>query len=120
MSTIKRFTLPVLRAYLASKPAKTWNDHIQHEGKTCCVLGHLEDLTGMGDAMLWDDRDPHGVLKPFKRLAQGGGRPYAADIADRLASINNGTDSRYQQKTPRARVLAVIDDLIARTVPRLP
>ncbi len=109
----KRYTLPALRAYLASKPARKWNDHIQHENGTCCVIGHLEDYAGLSDGSLWDHHSPlaNRLLKPFARL-----REHEDSIADRIAQINNGDDPRYQQKTPRARVLKAIDDLIARKV----
>ncbi len=113
----KRYTLRALRAYLANKPANKWNDHIQHDfvDKTCCVLGHLEDLVDMEDALLWDDNDPQGVLTLFAQLQRPGD-----DVAGSLAIINNGDDPRYQQKTPRARVLKAIDDLIAGKVPKAP
>lgn len=115
MSTtrIKRFTLPALRRYLASKPARTWNSgsRVDTHG-TRCVLGHLDKMTG-------EHVGPSSpILTPFERLVTPV-TPYGTpDWA--LAEVNNGTDSRYQQKTPRARVLAAIDDLVARKVSKTP
>lgn len=111
------FTLPKIRRYLAGKPSETWNSHAQHlPDGTCCVLGHLEDLTGIGHNLFWD-RLPQAepILGLFAPLRSGQGA-----VADALAVINNGDDPRYRQKTPRARVLQAIDDLIAGTIPTAP
>ncbi len=113
--TTKRFTLTGLRAYLASKPAKTWTTGIRHDSKgRCCVLGHLENLIDVPQFAL-DTYDSSPVLAPFEKLTA---RYPRAGFG--LAEINNGDDPCYQQKTPRARVLAAIDDLIARRVPKAP
>lgn len=113
MST-KRYTLPALRRYLVSQPATTWNSYSRHPcvDKTQCLLGKLENLTGEGV------EEGHPVLRPFKPLARHG--VYPGETEASLCQINNGHDPRYQQATPRARVLAAIDDLIARKVPKAP
>lgn len=63
----------------------------------------------------WDAQDRAEVLLPFDPLKDNASR----STADVIASINNGDDSRYQQCSPRARVLRAIDDLIAHKVPKV-
>lgn len=103
-TTPKRYTLPALRRYLAKQPAKTWNDGARHgPGNTHCILGHLEPLNG---GFVYEE---DAILRPFVGLTT----PRLRSKNWALANVNNGLDPRYKQRSPRARVLAAIDDLIA-------
>lgn len=112
-SPLKRYTLPALRRYLAAQPAKTWNNGDRHRDETHCVLGHLEVMLGRPDYGL---DDSHPIIKRFKPLVNWK-TPMGA-IKWAMTDVNNGADPRYKQRSPRARVLRAIDDLIARKVPK--
>lgn len=92
-------TQPVYgKAYFIAKfeaiPEERWTEcgqYMDHEGR-CCARGHLgESNTNTPDSS-----------RALTRLFKGHGY---------VTAINDGRDSKYQQPTPRARMLAALRDL---------
>lgn len=84
-------------------PEEKWtvDTHIDNQGRRC-AWGHLLPVD-MTEAT-WGGRIGGWSTPEGKVLANiiGG---------DKLAGINNGTDKRYQQETPKQRVLAALRDI---------
>ena len=126
------YDLAFFRSFFASKPEEQWLAGILHsDDKTKhCAMGFIDNegeddrlrhpsdspmgqAIGLAFAPLFTEvRIEHRHLKPDNTIPHRG--VYA------LVMVNNALDPRYPQPTPRARVLAAIDDLIAGTVPSLP
>jgi|SRR5579872_611192 len=87
-----------------SIPAERWCvGKLQNDEDRRCALGHTM----------------HGRLQP---ISAGWGAAMAETIQlaslfpARVAFINNGSDSRYQQPDPKSRILAALHDLLAKEI----
>lgn len=83
-------------AKLAAIPDKLWcSGSLVDDVGRCCVLGHC----GRSGA---NSPEGHALEKLFPS------RYYGKLL---VARINDGEDPRYQQRTPKARILAALRDL---------
>ena len=90
--------------FLASIPDERWQvGSYGTYGGRCCAVGHL----GLADRMPHDG-DPMGDMRRTVKEAAVG----LLGVA--LTAINDGRDPRFQQPTPKARVLAALDECISK------
>ena len=90
--------------FLASIPDEKWQvgNYGIHGGR-CCALGHLglaERMPHDGDTMGDMRRTVKEAVADFLRVG--------------LPTINDGRDPRFQQPTPKARVLAALHECISK------
>lgn len=125
-STIPQvYDLAFFRSFFASKPESTWCVNQLRDGQgRYCANGHTASSgqwgpfamtpTAMTRALIALLR-PLGVgVPPINTLCTNGEwRECSVEDVTASAAINNGQHPRYQQPSPRARVLKAIDDLIA-------
>lgn len=80
-------------AKLSAIPDELWCRHYTSNTGPSCVAGHWMESGRVGDELL----DLCGLF---------GGKSL-----NLVTRINDGYDSRYQQSTPKARILAALNDL---------
>lgn len=98
-------TLIEARKFLASIPDEKWGvGSYGTYGGQCCAVGHL----GLADRMPYSG----DLMGDMRRTTRGA----VADLLGvDLTVINDGRDPRFQQPTPKARVLAALAACIAIT-----
>lgn len=112
------YTLEGFRAFFTSRDRWTTGTLWDNQGN-CCAQGHISRACGFAIHPAHTDvgQALYTLIRPLwtdnaRRYAGSCSSPHIAG-SHTIAGINNGEDPRYQQATPKARVLAAIDDLIA-------
>ena len=91
------------REFLASIPDAKWQvGRYGTYGGQCCAAGHL----GLAEQMPHDGDPMADMRRAVKEALQ-------SLLKAQLTAINDGRDSRFQQPTPKARILAALDECIA-------
>lgn len=88
-------TLQEFRDFFAAIPEERWCTEVYEAGDKCCALGHLGNSVYVP---CQKDTD----AKRFAILMN-------LHFNTAVARINDGDDIRFQQPTPRQRILAAID-----------
>ena len=96
-------------------PEEQWTDeHGYSDGVSkCCALGHWNRLHS-------SNPNNYNTIN----CANGNADNQMADIGDaffndplfgyyKIAEVNDGVDDRYPQSTPKQRIMALLDDMIA-------
>lgn len=112
-------------SFFGSIPYQRWTTHAfcDQDGRRCAVghfltreipnfgfLRRFVDRCMAGELPLNDDTKPK--LIALAELFNTGNDLHEAQRT--IYAINNGTDPQYKQKTPRARILAALNDAKAR------
>jgi hypothetical protein len=72
-----------------------------------CALGHANPSADRAEVMYGDTDETRAVGELFDSSG------FAIIGQVKVAEINNGFDPRYQQPTPKQRILAALRDLLA-------
>lgn len=121
------YDLPFFRSLFAAIPDDQWcNWTVLSDDGRRCARGHAGDISNMGrnrerlaafdghfESLIGHVTLMPGVRNDFDEVVSVS--LHRCDIV--AAQISNGTTAQYQQATPKARILAAIDDLIAGTIP---
>lgn len=93
-------------------PEDRWCVHtVTDEYGRHCAWGHLESY--LGDSFLLSSDYP--MIKSFTSLF----KKYGLNKNGDPGNINNGRDKRYQQPTPKQRILAALYDIKKSKYPEL-
>lgn len=98
-------TCPITRdewiAFFEAIPDEWWlaNGHFKDDCGRYCARGHVHQRLNRNSEALMD------FMRPLTTPAQ------AMAHQDVVSTINDRKDARYQQPTPRARILAALRDL---------
>lgn len=88
---------------LSAIPDELWCSEFFSNGEARCALGHLGRFGWWRESR--EDRDVRGEeVNSFVAVLGNGDRAT-------VERINNGDDLRYSQPTPKARILAALNDL---------
>lgn len=108
------YDLAFFRSFFSAIPEEKWTVYNRDDGQGHnCAVGHTCDSDMlMGCLRKWKNTDmTHDLIALFAPLTVGA--PWGNVPIGVVTGLNNGIDPRYPQPTPRARILAAIDDLIA-------
>jgi len=96
-------------------PEKDWivGIFMDHHGR-CCAQGHCIFNRGYYDPMEVIIQRATPTSEVYSLISLFGFRKVGIDEHIIIALINNGDDPRYQQPTPKQRVLAALYDLKAK------
>lgn len=88
-------------------PENKWNDHTQYnpDTDTCCAFGHLQTIKGRQDG--WKTPEGLGLADIFNSVG------YCVNSNNWITDVNNGRSKKYQQRTPKTRILAALYDIKA-------
>lgn len=104
-------TLEGFRSYLLAIPDDQWCSGVYaNDDGQRCAQGHVchrsSEIDEMGYPVLKGSDAILALRELFQPLSQNA-------FLQTVGQVNNGDHPSYQQPTPRARILAALDDLIA-------
>lgn len=97
-----------LEKFYREIPDNEWGTRrlISQDGTACCAMGHLQAVKQHG---IFFERIP--IPNSFRSVRIKALQSIMALTATSIAAINDGENMRYQQPTPRERIIAFLQDV---------
>jgi len=91
------YTLEYFIQKFEAIPEKNWCTDVWYRDDACCAIGHC----GVKAYVFTEDLNEAHALRDI----------LAVDHVIKVANINDGSNSRYKQPTPKQRILAALYDI---------